>query len=86
MRTVLPTLIISLTILLSILVAANAFKYRTKADEVIVVTGLAEKDFIADQIVWKGTFHRQGMTLKDVYSLLKADEANKKVRKCPANC
>ncbi len=75
MRSILPTIIIAVAIILSIIIAANALKFRTKSDEVIVVTGLAEKDFVADQVVWKGTFHRQGMVLKDVYNLLKMDEA-----------
>ncbi len=43
--------------------------------ETIVVTGLAEKDFNSDLIVWNGSYSRKSMDLKSAYASLKADES-----------
>jgi uncharacterized protein len=75
MRPYLGYLIIAIAIIIAAILAASTLKYRFKSGETINVTGLAEKDFIADQIVWKGTFTRTGMDLKSAYAELKADEA-----------
>jgi uncharacterized protein len=53
---------------------ANAYKYKFKSNETISVTGLAEKDFVSDQIVWTGNYSRKMMDLKSAYTLLKEDE------------
>jgi uncharacterized protein len=55
-------------------ILGNAYKYKFKTAETISVTGLAEKDFISDQIVWTGNYSRKMMDLKSAYSLLKEDE------------
>ena len=73
-RTLLTPIIISIAIIIAVVIAASAFRYHFNAADTILVTGLAEKDFAADQIVWKATFTRQGFELKDVYALLKSDE------------
>lgn len=51
----------------------NAYKYKFKTAEMISVTGLAEKDFVSDQIVWTGNYSRKMMDLKSAYSLVKED-------------
>lgn len=68
-------IIIAVAILIGLAMAAAAYKYRFQSAQTIIVTGLAEKDFISDQIVWNGSFSRQGFDLKEVYAQLKADEA-----------
>jgi uncharacterized protein len=55
-------------------ILGSAYKYKFKTAETISVTGLAEKDFISDQIVWTGNYSRKLMDLKSAYSLLKEDE------------
>lgn len=75
MKNNINAIIVSLAIIFSVFIAAAALKYRYKASETIVVTGLAEKDFISDQIVWSGNFSRSGFELRSVYASLKADEA-----------
>jgi uncharacterized protein len=55
-------------------ILANAYKYKFKTSETISVTGLAEKDFVSDQIVWTGNYSRKMMDLKSAYTLLKEDE------------
>lgn len=65
---------IAAAIIIGLAMAASAYKYRFQSAQTIIVTGLAEKDFTSDQIVWNGSFSRQGFDLKDVYAQLKADE------------
>ncbi len=45
-----------------------------KVTEKYVWTGLAETNFISDQIVWTGNYSRKTMDLKSAYSQLKEDE------------
>ena len=75
MRSYIGHLIIAAAIILAVLLAASTIRYKFKAPETITVTGLAEKDFIADQIVWSGNFVRNGLDLKTAYDQIKADEA-----------
>ena len=42
--------------------------------ETISVTGSAEKDFVSDLVVWKGSYSRKSMDLKSAYAQLKDDE------------
>ena len=74
MKPYLKTLIICFTSLLGILVLAGAYKYKFQAQETISVTGLAERDFVSDQIVWSGNYSRKLMDLKAAYAQLKSDE------------
>jgi len=69
---------LGLTILVSVFILANAYKYKFKQNETITVTGLAEKDFESDQIIWTGSYSRKTLELKEAYSLLKQDEKNLK--------
>src|SRR3954467_1431444 len=74
LRSLLAPIIISVAIIILVLIVSSAFRYHFTAADTISVTGLAEKDFAADQIVWKATFTRQGTELKDAYAMLKSDE------------
>jgi hypothetical protein len=75
MKNYLSTIIVSLAIIISVVIIGSAYKYKFKSDETIVVTGLAEKDFTSDLIVWKGRFSRNGFDLKQAYASVKQDEA-----------
>lgn len=70
---------ISLAIVISFLIAGNAYKYKFRTAETISVTGLAEKEFVSDQIVWKGSYSRQMLDLKTAYQQLKEDEGKVRV-------
>jgi len=49
---------------------------RTRGQEKTVrVTGLAEKNFTSDLIVWRGSFNKLNMNLRDAYQDLKQDES-----------
>lgn len=75
MRSYIGHLIIAAAIIVAVVIAAATLKYKFRSAETITVTGLAEKDFVADQIVWSGNFVRNGFDLKTVYDQIKADEA-----------
>ncbi|SRR6185312_14778604 len=66
--------IIGFAFIIGLLIVGNAYKSRTKAQETISVTGSAEKDFVSDLVVWKGSYSRKSMDLKSAYAELKNDE------------
>jgi Uncharacterized protein conserved in bacteria len=70
---VLPA-IVAIGIIIAALIIRNAYVYKFKQNETITVTGLAEKNFSSDLIVWRGTFERKTFQLKDAYNLIKTDE------------
>jgi hypothetical protein len=74
MKNYLSTAIIGISIIIGLLVLANAYKYKFKSSETISVTGLAEKDFTSDLIVWGGSFSRSDKELKKAHGTLKQDE------------
>jgi len=73
MRTAISSIIIAIAIVLTAIIFSNAFKNRNKSANNIRVTGLGNKDFVSDLIVWSGSFTRLSMTLKDAYSDLDRD-------------
>ncbi|HMZ46566.1 MAG TPA: SIMPL domain-containing protein [Chitinophagaceae bacterium] len=76
MKNYLPHFIIAIAIIIFGFIISNAYIYKFTSTETIVVTGLAEKDFTSDLIVWKGSFTRTGLDLKEVYAQIKQDEAS----------
>lgn len=66
--------IIALSILISAFVIAGAYKYKFKDKKRVIVTGMAEKNFVSDLIVWQGDYSRANMELKQAYTNLKNDE------------
>ncbi|HMO62635.1 MAG TPA: SIMPL domain-containing protein [Ferruginibacter sp.] len=74
MKNIIAPVAIAIAIISAFVIAGNAYKYKFKSTENISVTGLAEKDFTSDQIVWTGYYSRKMMDLKSAYSLLKEDE------------
>jgi len=79
MKNYIPSLIIGSAVVLGLWILAGAYKYKFKAAETISVTGLAEKDFTSDLIVWSGSFNRSSYELKTAYAALKQDEATIKL-------
>lgn len=75
MKNYVSAIAIAVAIIVGIFLLGNAYKYKFKATETITVTGLAEKDFVSDQIVWTGNYSRKTMDLKSAYSQLKEDES-----------
>jgi len=75
MRAVYAAIVLGIALILAFWIAGNAFKYRSKSGETIVVTGLAEKDFVSDLIVWDGSYSRKALDLKGAYAAVKQDES-----------
>jgi uncharacterized protein len=75
MKNYISAFIIAFSAIVCFFILGNAYKYKFKAAETISVTGLAEKDFTSDQIVWDGNYSRKMMDLKMAYALLKEDES-----------
>lgn len=75
MRNYLSAIIIAVAVIIAFFIAGTAYKYRFKSAQTIIVTGLGEKEFVSDQIVWRGTFSRQSFDLKSAYAALKSDES-----------
>lgn len=71
---VIGSIVLGLALIVAFWVAGTSIKYRSKAGETIVVTGLAEKDFVSDLVVWNGYYSRKSLDLKSAYSSLKQDE------------
>ena len=74
MKQHLNTIIISLAVIIGLTILGSAYKYKFTSSETVSVTGLSEKDFTSDLIVWGGSFSRNAMELKDAYATLKQDE------------
>ncbi|CAN5165328.1 SIMPL domain-containing protein [soil metagenome] len=74
MRTVLAAAVIGLSLIIAFYLISHAYKYKFISSETISVTGLAEKDFVSDLIVWNGSYSKKYMELRAAYTALKADE------------
>ncbi len=75
MRILYAAIALGLSLIIAFWIAGGAFKYKSKSTETIVVTGLAEKDFVSDLIVWNGSYSRKAMDLKSAYAAVKVDES-----------
>ena len=74
LRSNISTLIIGLSVVIAAVLFSGAYKYKFKSEETVTVTGLAEKNFTSDLIVWRGEFSRKALSLKDAYGTIKDDE------------
>lgn len=74
MRFLYPAVVLGIAAIICFIIFGSAFRYKSKSNETIVVTGLAEKDFISDLIVWNGSYSRKSLDLKGAYASLKEDE------------
>jgi hypothetical protein len=71
--------VLSVCLIISVIIAAEAIKNRNASDNVIVVTGMAERNFESDLIVWKSQFTVKDMNLTTAYAgLKKQSEATRK--------
>jgi hypothetical protein len=70
------TLLISLSIISAAFFLGNAYQNRNKKNNHISVTGLGEKSFTSNLIVWNGSFNKRNLSLKDAYQELDNDRAD----------
>ena len=66
--------IFGLSIVLASIFLGNAYVNRNKQNGKIQVTGLGEKDFSSDLIVWEGSFGVENKELKMGYAKLEGDK------------
>lgn len=71
---VLTTSLIALAIVLASVVLGNAYKYKFVSAETISTTGLAEKEFTSDLVIWNSSFSSYSMDRKVAFESLKADQ------------
>ena len=70
----LNSLLFSAAIIIAAIVLGNSFMNRNRVESQISVTGLGEKNFQSDLIVWEGSFSRENMVLKIASSELNSDK------------
>ncbi|GCD78722.1 SIMPL domain-containing protein [Thermaurantimonas aggregans] len=65
--------IVSLSAIIVALILKSAYLARIQSNDTISVTGLGNKDFDSDLIVWSGTFNRINKDLKKAYAEIDQD-------------
>lgn len=73
MKSLIPSIVISLAVLIGTYWISNAYQNRGKVHDSISVTGLGEHNFTSDLIVWRAGFSVKQMDLKQAYTELKKD-------------
>lgn len=76
MKTWINAVIFSVAIVGAAIVLAGTWRKTHETKETIKVTGLPEKDFTSDLVIWSGSFSQHSMTVKEAYSRLKLDADN----------
>ena len=74
MKTNLNAILFSVAIVIAAIILGNAYVKRTKVVGDISVTGLGEKNFVSDLIVWNGSFSKENVDLKQAYMDLENDK------------
>lgn len=73
MKTNLTAVLFSIAIVVASIILGSAYVKKSKIEGAINVTGLGEKDFSSDLIVWEGYFSRERPDLKSASSELSQD-------------
>lgn len=66
-------LLISLSIIISITILGGSYVKRGNSSDTISVTGMGEEDFTSDLIVWRASFSKKSLDMKEAYSSLNSD-------------
>jgi hypothetical protein len=74
MKQNITAIIFSVAIVLASIILGYSYFNRTQPVSNISVTGLGEKNFTSDLIVWEGSFTKSNMNLQRAYSQLKSDK------------
>jgi hypothetical protein len=75
MKANLNAILFSLAIVITAFLLSHAVMNRNKVAGDISVTGLGEKNFVSDLIVWNGNFSRESIDLKQAYADLENDKS-----------
>jgi len=71
--------VLSFSIILSVWIFSSSIKNRNDSDNVVSVTGMAERNFESDLIVWQGQFTVKDMNLTSAYAELKKQSESTRV-------
>ena len=74
MKQNLTAILFSVAIVLASIILGYSYLNRTQPVSTISVTGLGEKDFTSDLIVWEAEFEKSGPFLQEVYDALAHDK------------
>ena len=72
-KKLLPTVLIGLAVVVTGYILGTSYLSKGKDDPKISVTGLGQESFDSDLIVWRASFSRNAMDLKQAYADLNAD-------------
>ena len=72
-KKLLPTVLIGLAVVITGYILGTSYLSKGKDDPKISVTGLGQESFDSDLIVWRASFSRNAMDLKQAYADLNAD-------------
>jgi hypothetical protein len=73
MKSSINVTLVCVTVLGGALVLTHAFLNRNRANDLITVTGLAERHFDSDLVVWEGRFRTLDKDLKAAFAALERD-------------
>ena len=73
MKTNINPIIIAISVIISAFLFSNAFQNRNQHNDTISVTGSGSKNFVSDLIVWRGSFSKKSLILKEAYAALDSD-------------
>jgi hypothetical protein len=73
MKTNINPTIIAVSVIISAFLFSNAFQNRNQHNDTISVTGSGSKNFVSDLIVWRGSFSKKSLILKEAYAALDSD-------------
>jgi hypothetical protein len=68
------TLLLVIGAIVCVYLLGNAFTYKSRQQETIMVTGSAEQHFESDLIVWNASYSRTSRDLQEAFTALKLDE------------
>lgn len=74
MKNHLTAVVFAIAIIISSIVLANSIVNRNKKAGAVEVTGLGEKNFSSDLVVWEGNFSRENYDIKLAYADLAKDK------------
>jgi hypothetical protein len=73
MHRIYSSIVLVIGIIITAVVLGGAWTRSHHKQETINVTGLANRDFVSDLIVWNGSFSAKSMNMQEAYAKLKRD-------------
>lgn len=68
------SLILAIGLIVTAFIIANTWRYVSRSNVTVTVTGSASKDIKSDYAIWRASYSNEGATLQDAYSKLKVTD------------